>query len=606
MAPRKRRSAQERFELDQLAAFADHQKFCAETLHVRDKSGAEVPMLLGPAQIRLAATIARLKEQRRPLRMIFLKARQVWVSTAFAAQAFHHVPFADGQRALVVAHQKDAAANIFSYYAQFHGSYEPFRGIAPLPGTKQFSEDREGGYIKYSNGSEISVATAKNVRIGRSFTFRFLHLSEFAFWPHPKILMDGLMQCVPDDPDTMVLIESTANGMGNEFHRIWQRANDPADTDCEWEAIFFAWWEHPEYTREIPLGLKGKFRESLDKEEIGLIEKFSVTLDQLAWRRWKIANDLGGSVESFHQEYPSSPDEAFLASGRPRLSMVHLSRMPVRQGQRCELETIEGAGRTSDRIVRVPSDHAPLNIFVQPRDRHRYAIGVDTATGADINATAGRSTPGYEDPDYSVASVLDIDTGEQAAVMRGRIPPGAFAEKVYTLLRYYNWAYCIPEVNAEGLAFLEVLLRLEYPPGRIYNRAPTADEQYVSGGEHIREKLGWKTTVATRPQLISKLDTAIREMAVFIHDEQTVSECRSFVYTPNGRVEHAAGSHDDTVFAAALAVVGIEAAPPDRRLNDVIGARERKRAGLPATGVSVYRSARRSQRETGRGEKATW
>jgi hypothetical protein len=605
VSPRRRRprlTPEDAYEIEQLEAFADHERFCRESLKVRDKSGLEVPMDLGPAQRRLAATIERVRVEGRPFRGIFLKARQVWVSTGWSAQTFHRLPFTAGQRGLVVAHQKDAAANIFGYYAQFHNSYQPFRGLAPLPETVQFSQGAEGGYIKYANDSLISVATAKNVQTGRSFSYRFLHLSEFAFWPHPKVLMDGLMQCVPDDPDTMVLIESTANGMGNEFHKIWQRANDPADTDCEWTAIFFAWWEHPEYVRDLPCPAR-EFQDSLDNEEIGLIEKHAVKLEQLAWRRWKIANDLGGSVDSFHQEYPSSPDEAFLASGRPRFSMVHLARMPVRDGQRCDLEKIKQGH--SERIVRVPNEAGAIEIFQLPKARHRYGTGVDTATGVDINAVAGRSMPGYEDPDYSVASTFDIDTGEQCAVARGRIQPGAFADLVILLLEFFNWSYCIPEVNAEGLAFLEALLRLGYPPGRIYHRHPTADEQFSSGQEHIHEKLGWKTTTVTRPQLISKLDTAIREMGIFLYHAQTVAECRSFVYKPNGRVEHADGSHDDTVFAAGLGVVGIESAPPDRRLSEVIG---RKQGKPPAQAVRTYSgpSRRRGPAQTDRGKKVTW
>lgn len=599
---RRAKTPQDAYEIEALQDFKDHATFCRESLEIRDKSGLQIPMELGPAQIRLAATIAKLRKESRPIRLIFLKARQVWVSTGFAAQCFHRIPFTAGQRALIVAHQKDAAANIFSYYAQFHNSYKPFRGKAGLPGDVAYSEAKDGGYIRYANHSEISVATANNVRVGRSFSYRALHLSEFAFWTHPKILMDGLMQCVPDDPETMVLIESTANGMGNEFHRIWQRANDPADTDCEWTPIFFAWWEHPEYTRPLPCSSR-EFQDSLDNEEIGLVERFAVKLEQLSWRRWNIANKCNGSVETFHQECPSTPDEAFLASGRPRLSMVHLGRMPVMNGQRCELEVIDQG--PSKRIVRVPSQNAPLEIFLPPKARHRYVCGVDTATGIDTAAVAGKSTPGYEDPDYSVGSLFDIDTGEQCAVARGRIQPGAFADLLYVVMWYYNWAYCVPEVNGEGLAFLEALLRLGYPPGRIYHRLPTADEQFSSGQEHIHEKLGWKTTTVTRPQLISKLDNAIREMGIFLYDKQTVSECRSFVYKPNGRIEHADGSHDDTVFGAGLAVVGIEAAPADKRLSNVIGAKERKRAGLAAQRVTRYRGKGGPSSDE-RGKKVTW
>jgi hypothetical protein len=575
---RRRLSAAEKFSWEQIADFDDHPKFCRECLEIRNKHGRSVPFELGPAQLRLSRTIAGLKEAGKPIRIIALKARQVWMSTGFAGHVFHQVPWEFGQQALIVAHAKDAAANIFGYYSQFHHSYRA--GLTERPASTAFSQDAEGGYIRYTTGSSVRVATAKNVKVGRSFSFRYLHLSEFAFWDHPKVVMDALMQTVPDDPEPMVLIESTANGMGNEFHKIWRRATDPLDTDCEWVPIFFAWWEHPEYERALPVP-QCEFQQSLDEEERTLIARYNVSPQKLAWRRWKIANAFNGSLDGFHQEYPSNPEEAFLASGRPRFDQQALARMPVRDGLRIELTRQRVGAR--ERIIRTPSEHSPLIEYVPPKARHRYVAGVDTATGSDTAAVAGKSIPGSEDPDWSVCSVFDIDTWEQCAVMRERAPPGEFADLTEVLLAYYGMAYVVPEVNAEGLAYLEALLRLSYPPGRIYHRTPMADEQF-STKQEMRDKLGWKTTPATRPQLISTLDNLIREMGIYLYDQQTVSECQSFVYKPNGRVEHADGAHDDCVFAAGLAVKGILGAPADRRLNDVIGGKRRRRGPTPLGG----------------------
>lgn len=538
---------------DFLQQFKTHAEFCRQCLTIRDKRGVPVPMALGPAQRRLSEKIRELRAAGRPVRIVYLKARQVWVSTGFAAEVMHEVPFAPGQRALVVAHDEDSATNIFGYYKQFHQSFKPF-GIVRRPEQARFSEE---GLIEYANGSRIEVATAGTTTAGRSKSLRFLHLSEFAFWPNPKVLMDGLMQAVPDDPDTMVVAESTANGMGGEFYQLWQRAIDPA-VETEWVPLFFAWWEHPEYTRDLECSRR-EFQDSLDAEEQTLMRVHQVSFEQLAWRRWKIANDLGGSVESFHQEFPSTPDEAFIASGRPRFSQPHLSRMPVRDGMRCHLELDEDSGRET--VAVIPDEHGILTVFARPAERHRYSIGVDVCEGVDVNAIAGRSQIGGENPDFSVSSVLDIATGEQVALMRWRLQPSAWARVTYLLGRWYHWAYITPEANGPGIAFLEELMRLRYPPGKIYHREPDPSERYSTEASNTLDKLGWKTTTVTRPQLISKLDRVIREPSLYIYDAVTLSECRSFVIKASGKAEHAAGCHDDTVIATALALVGLEAAP---------------------------------------------
>src|SRR5262249_51565784 len=156
------------------------------------------------------------------------------------------------------AHQETASKNIFDYYHQLAENYTPFRGLANIPPLIQDAE--ESGELEWANRSWIHIATANNLNIGRGSSIRFLHLSEYAFWRNAKVLMTGLMQTVPHDPDTMVVIESTANGVGGDFYARWQEASDPS-SDSEWIAVFFAWWEHPEYT--LPVADPSAFQASL-------------------------------------------------------------------------------------------------------------------------------------------------------------------------------------------------------------------------------------------------------------------------------------------------------------------------------------------------------
>jgi hypothetical protein len=539
--------------------FSDHAEFCRRSLRIRDKAGLAVPFELQPAQLKLRAIIEKCRKKRKPVRIIVLKARQVMISAGTAAEFFHCVPFTGGQRALIVAHENKASKNIFSYYAQLHDSYQPCVGEGPffnLPELVQRSDDR--GLLKYANNSQIEVSTANNVKTGRSASIRYLHASEFAFWRDAKTLMTGLSQCVPDDPDTMIVIESTANGKGGEFYRRCMDAMDP-NSDTEWEFLFFAWWEHPQYTRPVPN--KPAFQASLSREEQEMQERYHLTLEQLHWRRWAIKNNCSGSPETFLQEYPSNPKEAFLASGRPRFSLTHLAKMPlIEEATVGELQEIQAGPKM--RLVFNEQQRGALVVYKRPQAHKEYTAGIDVAEGIDKEARGG----GASDPDYSVANFFDRDTGEQVAKLRGRIEPGPFAEYVAAVARWYNWSFLVPEANGPGIAFLEGLLSTGYPPSLIYHRQAQPDEQYADNASASLQLLGWRNTNVTRVQLISRLDSAIREFSIRLHDPNSIAECESFVIKTDGKAEAQDGTHDDEVISIALGVIGLGCPPPDKRL----------------------------------------
>ncbi len=562
--------------------FHDHRQFAPECLVVKDKSGRKMPYTLAPGPLKLREAIERQRAAGKPVRILYLKARQVFVSTAVAAEFMNEVPFRAGQRALIVAHETKSAVNLYSYYEQFRADYKPFRGVIRMPALKSQTSKR----MTWTNGSYVDVGTANNLKSGRSFSLRYLHLSEFAFFANAKTLMTALMQAVPDDPDTMVVIESTANGVGGEFYRLWHEAMDPA-SGSEWLCVFSAWQDHPEYVRAVddPAG----FQRSLDREELALRDRYRLTLAQLAWRRWAIQNKCHGSVDVFHQEYPSNPEEAFVFSGKPRFSHVHLSRMPVTaRGLAGEIEVYMNGPKQV--ITFRDQDKGSMVIYKRPQKGREYVAGADLAEGRD----AGDGSIGNSDPDWSVLQLLDRDTGEQVAKVRSRMHPSPFADYSHLVLQWYNFAFLCPEINGPGLSYIEALLRLGYPPSRFYHRRPDPDEQFSRDAYGSIDKIGFRTTQVTRVQIISALDTALREMSVLIHDPVTLQELRTFVTLATGKQAAQQGDHDDEVFALALANVALLHPPADPRLAQ---ARGPVAQGAPAT----YRVGRLPYRD-GRGD----
>ena len=161
----------------------------------------------------------------------------------------------------------------------------------------------------------------------RSNTF---HGSEVAYWPNAAEHAKGILQAVPDEDDTEIILESTANGVGNYFYQQWQRAEAG---ESPFQAIFVPWYWQPEY-RKSGLGV------TRSAEEEKIVELFGLDNEQLAFRRSKIAElsaDGGDGVFAFKQEYPMTAQEAFQVSGgdsliRPELVMKARQAKVLAQG----------------------------------------------------------------------------------------------------------------------------------------------------------------------------------------------------------------------------------------------------------------------------------
>lgn len=558
----------------------DHAAWCRECLTIPDLKGVVVPFDATPAQTRLFEAIRKQRARGRPVRIVYLKARRVHVSAATATHLFHETPFISNQHAFVVSNVKRSAREIFGYVEHFTDHYQAYRGLIRLPAIEARNETYG---IKWANGSYIEIATAQKVDTGRSFTLRHLQLDEFAFWPNASKLMTALLPAVPKDPGTSVIVVSTANGVGGPFYDLWMRACDQS-RDNEWIPIFFGWWEHPFYRMALQMPA-AEFQGSLSRnhpvygDELAEREKYGLSNEQLNWRRWMIVNECEANLDKFRQEYPGEPTEAFVSSGRPRFDMISLSRMPIVQDGVTGDLAVERVGIERRPIFQVRQDRrGSLTVFRRPERHRQYVIGGDPSEGHDVKS----GDPGNSDPDWSLAQVLDLQTGEQVAHFRERVQPAQFGSILYVLGWWYNWAYQVPEAKGAGLGTIEKLIELEYPLEKLHRRRADVD---VSGST-LLQFYGFETTQTNRPQLISALDDALREQAIIIRHPNTLQECRTFIIRPNGRAEHADECHDDEVLALALAVIGIRTAP-----------REKPRTEAGPRGVTRYGKRRYTEED---------
>lgn len=224
--------------------------YIEQNLMIQDKAGRLVPLIFNPLQRQLYDEIRRQQQEGRPVRVIILKARQIGFSTAVAALFYQRAATAPNTQAMIVAHKAAASTNIFNKSKLFWDcsphDIRPMKRTSNAhellfenPSNKPEEKARDPGLR-----SRIRIETAGNREAGRSATLQLLHLSELAYWPYAAETLASLMQAVPPLPETMVIIESTANGVGGAFYQEWRRAKQG---ESGFTPLFFPWWAHAEY-----------------------------------------------------------------------------------------------------------------------------------------------------------------------------------------------------------------------------------------------------------------------------------------------------------------------------------------------------------------------
>lgn len=467
---------------------------------------------------------------RRPARIIVLKARQIGVSTITEALMFSLAMMLNRMSGLVVSHEADSAAHLLAMTNHYWETWR-FRDLYTI-------RHQSINNLRWDdNGSGIRIATAKNVGAGRSRTIQFLHGSEVAFWPDAVTLMTGLANSIPDTHPSFIVLESTANGIGGYFYDQWNAA---VDGESDFTPLFFPWHQHPQYTA-THLQLAGEtdiasILGALSDEE-RVLRALGISDERLIWRRWQIRNKLNNDVMKFHQEYPTTPEEAFVVTGHNVFPEAELTTCyePMEPAQGYLVE--EGG-----KVRFQPSLDGPLAIYRWPgRDmtRCKYMIAGD----------ATRSITG----DFSCAQVLNRRTWEQVAVFRKKIDPVSFGDQMTLLGRYYNYAILCPEIQGAGDATISRLISLQYPFLFEHRKA----EKIPGQPETV---YGWWSGVRAKQEAVGNLlkvvvDGGSGAGGIVIHDHKTYQEMRAYVSDDKGGFKNGASEkHDDTVTALAIAM----------------------------------------------------
>jgi len=273
--------------------------YARAALKLRSKSGAILPLNLNRAQRYVHGQLEQQRTLTGKIRALVLKGRQQGCSTYVEARFFWRTVWAQGVRTFILTHEDVATANLFEMVQRFLHHLPPeLRPSVNAQNAKELLfEALDSGY---------KVGTAGNKSVGRSATVQLFHGSEVAFWPNAQEHAAGVLQTVPNDPGTEVILESTANGIGNFFHEQWQLATRG---ESEYRAIFVPWYWQDEYARPVE-----EFSPSVEDRDYQ--SAYQLRDEQLAWRHFKLI-EIGET--RFQQEYPANAIEAFQTSGTDSL-----------------------------------------------------------------------------------------------------------------------------------------------------------------------------------------------------------------------------------------------------------------------------------------------
>lgn len=579
----------------------------------RKGGGTDVLFRLNRPQRKLIKRLEKMRKAGKPIRLILLKARQWGGSTSIQIymawlQLVHEV----GLNSLIIAHQGTGSDEIKDMFDRMIKSY-PVEMLHELGDAYAPNEPKMVGVGKSGNifrvpqrNCKIKIGTAERPNSCRGGDYNLVHLSEVALWKEtdgkkPEDIVRSACSGILLRPYTMIVYESTPNGVGNFFHKEYLAAKKGLS---QFEAMFVAWFEIEQY--ELPFeneADKYEFAKKLfanrrneeiksDREEPGtylwrLWEK-GATLEAIHWyvsERSKYTNH--GDMAS---EYPSDDIEAFTYSGRKVFSSEDVEQFrPACRAPRWIGEIYGSADEGEKAIEGLRfKKEADGRLFMwhdveKSEDEEvtdQYLVIVDVCKGHTKNADFADILVLNRQP------MMDGEPPVVAAEWHGHIDMDKLAWKAMQVAAYYNNALLVIESNTletnntKGEAEYILTLIHEVYGRQLYARKQSAED--IRQG--LPKKYGYHTNPLTKKVVIYNLKVVIRERLYIEREEACLDEYLTYVETENNVFEAMEGYHDDRLMTRAI---GMQVCYHEMELPRIVKKINNINAGLVQVPVSA-------------------
>jgi hypothetical protein len=576
--------------------------FCEMFLKIQTTEGGELlPFILNPIQNWFVNEfIIPPYENGQPTRVVILKCRQTGMSTLAEALCLWCTLGHFHWNSLVIGKDEEQTRTLFRMMRRYDRHMDDADGEHTFPEFpkrkdtedsleyqqpahrhKKYQYDEKAeNYFNAEKGRpvvfldsriEVKSGEKKDV-LGRGGTYHFVHASEVSTWPALKASLASLLSCCHPKRETVVICETTANGM-NEFHSFWQNMQiGELEVPSLWQKFFIPWYWDARY--ELPLhdiewDWLDEYEKSIYWRILGdkTLEKIDPKVDEervwakIFWRRQMIRDVFFGDVDLFKQEFPATEAEAFMFTGISAYTAQALDRIsqtvcdPIWRG---DIEIVHGPKQKADEPPRMIKRHenafGKLKVWEAPQKEHQYAVAADIAEG---KATEGLSLEKESKSkwDFSCAQVFKVTSYpprmEQVAVWHGNSDPDVFGDTLVALALTYHSAFLSWEVNGPGISLRTQIVE-KHRYRHIYLR-----QVYDSLSKRMTLNPGWRTARRTKPDMVAASQRFVRQDHLLIKDAGTYLEMKA--YSQLGHMKYgAAQGHDDRVDALCQLCITVE------------------------------------------------
>lgn len=501
-------------------------------------TGRSVPFKLRPSQQIFTNQIVKQYAEKGMVRAIVLKSRRVGISSEADGLLLMHALAREQAHARIVAHVSDTAEGLFRVPRDLARALPINIGDIM---TRHIVVKHKGG------DSLLDLATAGKESGGRGLTLSALHLSEAAQFPGEDSFT-ALLPAVSEGPDTLVVVESTAYGRvgpGRVFYDFWKAAVAGRNG---YIPVFIGFLDDP-----ICMGDPADADDApaTDLERELMSAPFNASKAQIAWVRQTLENKCQGLEPKFMQEYPWTPEVAFIATGDPAFpsdEMHYVRECIVQPG-------LKGRMIWNGDMPQFEKDNrnGQLLVWEEPKIGHHYYVGADAAVG-------------MESGDFAAYAVLDGTTGNYVARYSDRITPDTLADYLNCVGRWYNKAMLNIELTGNsGRETVRILRDQHFYPN--FATWKGKDDKWSKKPSLL---IGWEMTTYSRRKLFDNFRTCIRGRmrneefpAITLKDEVALQQMDQATLSEGGRWEVEYG-HDDILVATMLAAVAYTQNPPPR------------------------------------------
>lgn len=535
----------------------DFEFWCVTKWNIQDKeSGETVPFVLNrPQRTVLVPELERLRKANKPIDIILLKARQWGGSTCTDAyQAWIQNEWRENWNSVICADIEDQAKIVLGMMETAFTFYDVSLTGEEKPELKPYMGSQSTRKIS-TNGATVSIGSAQKPEKIRSQNLKMAHLTEVGIWKatlkkKPEDLVQAIFGSINPGPYTMKVLESTAKGVGNYFHKVYQAAKKGKNN---FTPVFVAWFQIDIYQSIVPN--YEEFIASMDENERWLFT-LGATLEAIAWYRMK-DREFEGEHWRMCSEFPSTDVEAFQSTGSNYFPNDYVDEQYKNVFEPSFVGDIAGRdpkGVHALEDLRLEQrKNGCLKIWKdadhQTKMRNRYLVTVDLGKGHTATA------------DNSVICVIDrywqVEANglpEVAAEWAGHLDMDLLAWKAAQIASYYNNALLVIESNTIETAtvdyFRTVLVEIKDFYRNLYKRSPANKTDNSSP----TERYGWSTNGSSKPQICSMLKTCLREGLYIERCREAVDEMKVFEEKPDGTLGAVDGQHDDRVITRAIAL----------------------------------------------------